>query len=271
MSRDYEHHATEEKKSSGVAKAGMVTGITALGLIGAGALSNGNLFGNNGCGNNRGLLGNLFGGNSNDGLCVYQQEKMDTGVAAKTELDMLNKYVLPLASKVSSLETLAAVNAESDAKNQIINDLKFQIVSNNAACCCDKTNLRIDAIYDKLSSQDQCNYDRLAAANQYTYDRLAADTICNFQRLDAKIDSNFNLRDAIVDGQFAAADARLEKAMCGVIKGQPYLSPSNLADPYTSGRNMIVSRNVTPVLATYGGCGSTFNTGCGCGYNEWAW
>ena len=266
MSRDYEHHTTEEKKSSGVAKAGLTLGIIGTSLAALG----GNVLGNNGCGNNRGVLGNLLGGN-NDSLCVYQQEKMDTGVAAKTELDMLTKYVLPMASEISSLKTMAAVNAESDAKNQIINDLKFQIVSNNAACCCDKTNLRIDAIYDKLSSQDQCNYDRLAAANQYTYDRLAADTICNFQRLDAKIDSNFKLRDAIVDGQFAAADARLEKAMCGVIKGQPYLSPSNLADPYTSGRNMIVSRSITPVVATYGGCGSTFNTGCGCGCNEWAW
>ena len=170
--------------------------------------------------------------------------------------------------KDASYDVLAAVNAEKDAKNEVITGLMFQLAEQKSQCCCDKTNIRIDAMYDKLSSQDQNNYDRLAAANQYTYDRLAADTICNFQRLDSKIDSNFKLRDAIVDGQFAAADAKLEKAMCGVIKGQPYLSPSNLADPYTSGRNMIVSRNVTPVLATYGGCGSTFNS-CGC--NEWAW
>ena len=271
MSRDYEHtsHQEPEKKSSATAKTALGLAIAGLStsLIGNGVLGNGNS-----CGNNGGILGNILGLNNNNGeMCTYRAQQYDAGQKAATELDMLTKYVLPMASEISSLKTMAAVNAESDAKNQIINDLKFQIVSNNAACCCDKTNLRIDAIYDKLSSQDQCNYDRLAAANQYTYDRLAADTICNFQRLDAKIDSNFNLRDAIVDGQFAAADARLEKAMCGVIKGQPYLSPSNLADPYTSGRNMIVSRNVTPVFATYGGCSSTFNTGCGCGCNEWAW
>ena len=252
MSRDYEHHEKEEKKSSGVAKAGLTLGIIGTSL----AAVNGGLFGNNGEGG--GVLGNLFGNRESGEMKTYRAQQFDQGQKAATELDMLNKYVIPMASEISNLKTLAAVNAEKDAKNEVITGLMFQLAEQKSQCCCDKTNLRIDAIYDKLSAQDQ-----------YTYERLSADTNCNFNRLNDKIDANFNLRDAIVDGQFAAADAKLEKAMCGVIKGQPYLSPSNLADPYTAGRNMIVSRSVTPVMATYGGCGSTWNTGCGC--NEWAW
>lgn len=252
MSRDYEHHEPE-KKSSGIAKAGLTLGVIGTSLA---ALGNGGALGN-GDGNG-GILGNLFGNRESGEVKAYRMAQFDQGQKASTELDMLNKYVIPMASEISNLKTLAAVNAEKDAKNEVITGLMFQLAEQKSQCCCDKTNLRIDAIYDKLSAQDQ-----------YTYERLAADTNCNFNRLNDKIDANFNLRDAIVNGQFAAADAKLEKAMCGVIKGQPYLSPSNLADPYTAGRNMIVSRNVTPVMATYGGCGSTFNTGCGC--NEWAW
>ena len=63
-------------KSSGIAKAGLVTGITSLGIIGANALSN-----NCGGCNNGGLLGNLFGGNNH---CMVDQKEFAWAQAYNT-------------------------------------------------------------------------------------------------------------------------------------------------------------------------------------------
>lgn len=263
----------EEKKSSGVAKAGLALGIVGTSLAALGT----NGLGNSGNGCNGGLLGGLFG--NNGAVCAYEREKNDRNAAAATELTMVNSYVLPLMGQISEIQAKLAVNDERDAKNEVINGLLFKMADQytdqkfaESKCCCEKNQIYMNQLYDKLDAADKYNYTILDNARQCTYDRLAADTVCNFQRLDAKIDSNFQLRDAIVNGQFAAADAKLQHEMCGVIKGKPYLSPSQLADPYSSGYNVIMSRHVTPVMTTYGGCGcgSTWNTGCGCS-NDWSW
>lgn len=262
----------EEKKSSGVAKAGLTLGIigTSLAALGTNGISN------NGNGCNGGLLGGLFG--NNGAVCAYEKEKSDRNAAAATELTMVNSYVLPLMGQISEIQAKLAVNDERDAKNEVINGLLFKMADQytdtkfaESKCCCEKNQIYMNQLYDKLDAADKYNYTILDNARQCTYDRLSADTTCNFNRLNDKIDANFKLRDAIVDGQFAAADAKLQQSMCGVIKGTPYLSASQLADPYTSGYNVLMSRHVTPVVATYGGCGSTWNTGgCGC-QNDWAW
>lgn len=264
----------EEKKSSGVAKAGLTLGIigTSLASLNSGVLGNGG----NGC--NGGLLGGLFG-NNNNAVCAYEREKNDRNAAAATELTMVNSYVLPLMGQISEIQAKLAVNDEREAKNEVINGLLFKMSDQytdskfaESKCCCEKNQIYMTQLYDKLSAVDQCNYDKLAAAQQCAYDRLSADTICNFNRLNDKIDANFALHAALVNSQFAAADAKLEKEMCGVVKGSTYLSPRQMADPYTSGYNVIMSRHVTPTV-TYGSCDSgwnTWNSGCGCN-NNWAW
>lgn len=258
--------STTAKTALGLAIAGLSTSLVSNGVLGNGG---------NGC--NGGLLGGLFG--NNGAVCAYEREKNDRNAAAATELTMVNSYVLPLMGQISEIQAKLAVNDERDAKNEVINGLLFKMADQytdqkfaESKCCCEKNQIYMNQLYDKLDAADKYNYTILDNARQCTYDRLAADTVCNFQRLDAKIDSNFQLRDAIVNGQFAAADAKLQHEMCGVIKGKPYLSPSQLADPYSSGYNVIMSRHVTPVMATYGscGCGSTWNTGCGCN-NDWSW
>lgn len=263
-----------ERKSSATAKTALGLAIGGLSL----AAVQGGVFGNNGC-NGGGLLGGLFGNNGNGAVCAYEREKNDKNAAAATELTMVNSYVLPLMGQISEIKAKLAVNDERDQKNEVINSLLFKMADQytdtkfaESKCCCEKNQIYMNQLYDKLDAADKYNYTILDNARQCTYDRLAADTVCNFQRLDAKIDSNFQLRDAIVDGQFAATDAKLEKAMCNVIKGVPYLSPSQLADPYQSGTNILMSRHtvpVTPVATNWNTCANTYNTGCGC--NNWAW
>ena len=269
----------EEKKSSATAKTALGLAIGGLSL----AAVQGGILGGNGTGgcNGGGLLGGLFG---NNGACAaYNQQKMDQGAEAVTELNMVNKYVMPMMGEITALQTKLAVNDERDRKNEVINGLLFQLSDartdakfQESQCCCEKNQIYMNQLYDKLDAADKYNYTILDNARQCTYDRLAADTVCNFQRLDGKIDANFALRQAQVDAGFAAADAKLERAMCGVIKGTPYLSPSQMADPYAGAVNMISTRTVTPLVATYGGCANnwntcanTFNQGCGC--NSWAW
>lgn len=266
----------EEKKSSGVAKAGLTLGVigTSLAALGTGVLGNN---GTGGCNGNGGLLGGLFG---NNGACAaYNQQKMDQGAEAVTELNMVNKYVMPMMGEITALQTKLAVNDERDRKNEVINGLLFKMADQytdtkfaESQCCCEKNQIYMNQLYDKLDAADKYNYTILDNARQCTYDRLAADTVCNFQRLDSKIDSNFQLRDAIVNGQFAAADAKLQQAMCGVVKAKNYLSPSDIAEPYQAGTNIIMSRHtvpVTPVSGTWNSCNTAYNQGCGC--NSWAW
>lgn len=258
----------EEKKSSATAKTALGLAIGGLSL----AAVQGGILGGNGTGgcNGGGLLGGLFG---NNGACAaYNQQKMDQGAEAITELNMVNKYVMPMMGEITALQTKLAANDVRDQKNEVINSLLFQLSDartdakfQEANCCCEKNQIYMNQLYDKLDAADKYNYTILDNARQCTYDRLAADTVCNFQRLDSKIDSNFALRKAQVDAQIA-------DATCNVIRGVPYLSPSQMADPYTGQTNILMSRHtvpVTPVATNWNTCANTYNTGCGC--NNWAW
>lgn len=265
-------------KSSGVAKAGLVTGIIGTSL--AGILASQGCGGRNG--GNGGLLGNLFGGN-NCGLTpaegmqsIYDQTRMAQGAQAQTEVDMLTKYIMPLGQQVCALQAEAAVNREREEKNQVINGLLFRLADQKAEnlferaqCCCEKNGIRIENVYDRLAEADRCNYERLAAATQCAYDRLAADNACNYNRLDAKIDCTADKATMRTDATFALrkaqVDAQIAQEMCGVIKGKPYLSPCQMADPYMGGQNLLRSRQVVPVTAAV----STFSNDCGC--SDWAW
>lgn len=262
----------EEKKSSATAKTALGLAIGGLSLA---AVQGGILGGTGPTGTSGGLLGNLFG--NNGAYAVYNQQKMDIGAEAVTELNMVSKYVMPMMGEISALHTKLAVNDERDAKNEVINGLLFKMADAHAdqlfersQCCCEKNQIYMNQLYDKLDAADKYNYAILDNARQCTYDRLSADTVCNFQRLDSKIDANFALRKAQVDAQIASE-------MCGVVKGKPYLSPSQMADPYAGAINMISTRTVTPVVATYGGCSTGWNNGCntayntGCCGNNWAW
>lgn len=273
----------KKKKSSGVAKAGLTLGIIGTSLAALGGFNNGS----SGCGcnggNNNGILGNLFGGNrGGDACCAYNQAKMDIGQAAATEINMVDKYVMPMWGAVCELQTKAAVNEEREKKNEVINGLLFKMADQHAdnlferaQCCCEKNQIALANMYDRLAAQDQCNYDKLAAANQCTYDRLAADTACAYNRLDDKINCTADKAQMRTDATFALrkaqVDAQIAQEMCGVIKGKPYLSPTQMADPYMASRNVLVSRQYAPV--SY--CTPGYSNDCGCSgygtYSNWAW
>lgn len=75
-----------------------------------------------------------------------------------------------------------------------------------------------------------------------------------------------NRTDAAFALQRAQTEAAIEKATCNVIRGIPYLSPSQLADPYQAGANILFSRHI-PAVPENRGCGGC---GGGCG-NTWNW
>lgn len=252
------------RKSSGVAKGGLITGIIGTSLAGALAMG----LGDN-CGNG-GLLGNLFGGRQCGPTAaeamqsVYDQTRMAEGLEAKTELAVVEKFLTPMSQRLCALEAATAVNKERDEKNQIINGLLFKLADQKAEnlferaqCCCEKNQITIANVYDRLAAADQCNYDR-----------LAADNLCNFNRLDAKIDCVSDKATMRTDATFALrkaqVDAQIAQEMCGVIKGKPYLSPCQMADPYLGGQQLLAARTVVPAVNYV----TPYND-CGC--SDWAW
>lgn len=259
MSRDSDC----KKKSSATAKTALGLAIGGLSLA---AVNSGVLGGEGGMGCNGGsggILGGLFGGNG--GACkVYDQQKMDLGLAAATELNMVSKYVMPLMGQICDLQTKSAINEERAGKNEIINGLLFKMADQHAdnlferaQCCCEKNQIAMVNMYDRLSAADQCNYDRLYSDTKCAYDRLDEKINCTADKATMRTDSIFALRKAQVDAQIA-------QEMCGVIKGRPYLSPTQMADPYQAGSNVLVARHVQPVAQ----CATTFSDSC---CNNWAW
>lgn len=132
---DYDRHDYHEKKASGVAVGGLVTGITALGLGALGAFS-----GNNGCGNNGGLLGGLF--NRNNGcngyecspMAVYNEQQKAAGQMAITELDLINKWIRPIQYEIDCIKTREAVT-EAVTPLMIENQgLRFQDALDKGLC-----------------------------------------------------------------------------------------------------------------------------------------
>ena len=302
-----------EKKSSATAKTGLGLAIGALSLAAANSGILGGGYGGRGCnGGSGGILGNLFGNNC--GACaVYDQQKMDIGQMATTEVNMVDKYIMPMMHHISNLETKTAVNEERDRKNEVINGLLFKLADQKAEnlfeksqCCCEKNTIALTNAYNQLAAADKYNFDILANKSQCNYDRLSAQDTCdyekvmaalkcccdalsvtdanNYRSLDDKIACSARESTMRTDAEFALQtaqrNAQLSEAMRDVIKGTPYLSPNQLADPYRAGTNVIVSRQYSPwgttwsgvspvgTYGNYGTCGC--NTGCGCN-NTWAW
>ena len=263
-----------EKKSSATAKTALGLAIGGLSLAAIQGMHNTSC----GCGSNGGssLLGGLFGGN-NDACRVYNQQKMDAGQAAVTELTMVDKYVMPMWNSVCELQTKVAVSDEREKKNEVINGLLFKMADQHAdnlferaQCCCEKNQIALANVYDRLAAQDQCNYEKLAAAQKCCCDRLEALDACNYERLDSKIDCVSDKATMRTDATFALrkaqVDAQIANEMCGVIKGKPYLSPTQMADPYMASQNILVTRQYSP--SNYCGYSSCNNGGC---WNNWAW
>lgn len=281
---------TEESKnhkSSKTAKAGLTLGIIGTSLASAialGAANSGNgeccCDGNGGRNMLGGLLGNIFGTNNGGASCcclksLAQEQRVIDGERAITEV-AIGRQIAPLAAAVCELQRETAVNRTISDKNEVITGLMFRLAdqkSDNlferAMCCCEKNTIGLQNAYNQLAAQAQCNYDRLAAADQCNYDRLSADQKCCCDRLDAKIDCVSNAATMRTDAEFALqraqTDAQLAQAMCGVVKGKPYISPSQMADPYMGSQHLLTSRTVAP--ATYvrsGGC-------CEQDFYSWAW
>lgn len=150
-------------ESSGVAKAGLTTGIIGTSLAGLMALGN-----NNGWGGN-GLLGGILGGNNNAGLAsvavlaekdaeiaklkaenysdhvatsVYKQALADNKVLR----DEMYAYITPIANEAASNRERVAV-LETQVKCETEKALlREQLIEAKIDNCCCKTNAKIEAV-----------------------------------------------------------------------------------------------------------------------------
>lgn len=108
--------------------------------------------------------------------------------------------------------------------------------------------------------------DRICALEQ----RVAVDETSiakNFEFMSAQND----WQNKFFEAQFKYADlleqSRISDATCRCIKGEVYASPSQLADPYSGGINVISTRHVYPTYAYANydcGYNGYYNSGCGC-------
>lgn len=111
--------------------------------------------------------------------------------------------------------------------------------------------------------------DRICALEQ----RVAVDETSIAKNFDFMSSQN-EWQNKFFDAQMKYADlleqCRINEATCKCIKGDVYASPSQLADPYSGGINVISTRHLYPAYgyANYDACGygsNYYNTGCGCG------
>lgn len=190
-----------EKKNTGVAKAGLTTGIigTSLGamaLLGGGAslLNGGNdMFGRNNAGQaylDGVMMSALMGRNGcgcgqNAGSCNedhfvtrYDAQKdariaeLETQVALRDSNTYTDQKMLQLYQYVDGrLRGIEGQICQQAVINQATQD-KFQLVQQEAQCCCDKTNMRVDAEIQARCCADNAivNY-----ANATFYPQLIAD------------------------------------------------------------------------------------------------
>lgn len=271
----------DEKKSSSTAKTALGLAIGGLGL----AAVNGGVFGGGECGGG-GLLGGLFG---NRGNC----EQLARGRQAQTELAVIHQYLMPTWCELSDLKKQVAVNAAIESKNNEITHLLFKRAEEQSACgfelnkmrteaafalaeqksqcCCDKLDNKIDyvstlqqqrsdASFALARQEQQCCCDRLNTKIDCVGDRLAADIDCTYNRLDAKTDAAFVVNNL-------QTDAKICDATKNLVRGEVYLSPASLADPYAAGTNVLMSRHVNRC----GGCSGSSWFGGDCGCNGFNW
>lgn len=73
-----------------------------------------------------------------------------------------------------------------------------------------------------------------------------------------------NRTDAAFALNAAITEAKIERATCNVIRGVPFISPTQMADPYQAGSNVLMSRHIPYCgQSSFNGCGG----GCGGGCN----
>ena len=228
------------RKSSGTAKTALGLGIAGLGT----ALVDGGLFGGNGdgdcgCGNNGGLLGNLFG---NRGSSPYCKEQKRLGEQARDEIQMLDKYLFPIMERTCNLETEVKVNPLLTEREMVD---KWILPLMHRTCNIEK-DLAVNAAKDEKDQVIQGLLFKIAENN----------TNSKFDLLQQRTDAEFALGRAITT-------ADIEKATCNVVRGRPYISPCQMADPYSAGANVLMARHVN----TYSNNGTTTYSdgGCGCG------
>jgi len=262
-------------------------------LLAIGGLSlaavQGGLFGGN-CNSGGGLLGGLFGGNSQ--TC----EQLARGRQAETELAVINQYLMPTWAELCNLKQEVAVNKAIEQKNHEITGLLFKRAEENTAagfelnkmrtesafalarqeqqCCCDKANARIDyvsalqaqktdAAFDLASQKTDSNFALLDQKTNANFRQLSSDTDCAYKRLDSKIDGAFIINNL-------ETDAKICDSTKYMVKGNVYLSPKSMADPYEAGTNILMSRHVYPAYSSgwtnWGSCGCAGAAGVANGF-----
>lgn len=227
------------RKSSGTAKTALGLGIAGLGT----ALVAGGLFGNNGgcdcdC-NNGGLLGNLFG--RNGGCCSYTKEQKRLGEQARDEIQMLDKYLFPIMERTCNLETETKVNPLLTEREMVD---KWILPLMQRTCVIEKE-LAVNEAKDEKDQVIQGLLFKIAENN----------TNSKFDLLQQRTDAEFALGRAITTGD-------IERATCNVVRGKPYISPCQMADPYSAGANVLLARHIN----TYSNNGTnTYSDGCDCG------
>lgn len=198
----------------------------------------------------------------------------DQGRKAEAELAVVNTYFIPTWKELCDLRQEVAVNRTTNEKDQQITALLFQLAEQKAQCCCDKVNAKVDYVstlaeqraesnYNRLFSDIECVNNNLNTKIDYTANIAKRDTDCGFERLNSKIDSAF-----IIEAQ--RTDSKICEATKNMVRGNVYLSPTSLANPYGASTDYLVSRTVTPT-SRCGGCGDGWSgwsswNGCGCNW-----
>lgn len=230
----YNEYYHGERKSSGTAKTALGIAIGGLSLA---ALQGGVLGGGNGdCANGGGgLLGNLFGNRNN----AYCQEQKRLGEQARNEVDILDKYLFPMMSRTCTLEKETAVNPLL-MEREMVDKWILPLMTRTS-------NLEKEiAVNEAKDQKDQ-------VIQQLMFQLAEQNTNAKFNALQSKTDAEFVLNRALTK-------AEIDAATCNVIRGVPYINPSQMADPYHGGSNFLMTRHLTtvPAVATYNDCG------CGC-------
>lgn len=213
-------------ESSGVAKAGLTTGIIGTSLAGLLALN-----GNNNCGN--GLLGGLFGGN-NCGNMMAGQAAYQAAISAKdAEIGKLQaeRYADAIGSKV--YDAAIAMSNRSDEKiNTNLKEAFQELVTTRERLARNETEFKcLAASVDRIGSNVNdlnttvANMRVREQATSDAIDCLAKSTTDQFANVYRTIDSKVNLEAE----RRECGDQRLfEYINCNYVKAQKKLAMTDI-------------------------------------------
>lgn len=188
------------------------------------------------------------------------------GGSAIEEVNTLNNYIIPLMNNQACLEREAAVNPYRSEK-EIVTQWVLPLMQRT--CDLEKevaVNTARDQEYKSSQQVIQSLMFRLAEQNTNAKFAMSEANInCVNATLNNKIDSGNTLQRTITDAEFALGRALtkydISAATCNCIKGTPFLSPAQLADPYQAGSNIISTHK-----ACCGCTGSASECGAWAGY-----